>query len=646
MTTDIDPDARYRPRANYGAPRLHCDLVMKGGITSGVVYPLAICKLAETYRLHSIGGASAGAIGAAAAAAAEYARRSGRLDGYTKLEALPGQLGAATPSGRTRLMSLFQAGPKTRKVFDLLLALIAKSGRWHKVTRVVARMLFKHWPVPVLALAIIGALFSQWPGSVGQGIAFAIASVVVLMLGIAGGAVFAAKAAYDGIANNYGGICRGHNPDHPDGEPALCEWLADLIDDVAGKTDGAPLTFGELRNRQDPDLDIELAMMTTNLTHGRPYRLPFADQVTFWFDKQEMRDLFPTRVAEHLERMGRARLESASDEVRRIFEDNGGATGRYLPLPIGDHLPLVVGARMSLSFPVLLSAIPLYAVDWTSVRHPELEELAEHDALSSQSWRPQAKLPDPGKFVLRRCWFSDGGICSNLPIHFFDALLPRKPTFTLNLRAASPNFPFWQPGVPGSELDNVYVPENPNAEFAESWQNVGADAGPLGPVQLIAAMIDTMQNWNDNMLVKAPGYRDRVVHISHTEDEGGMNLDMPHERITRLSLRGAAAGHKIGTRFDEGGGWNNHLWVRYRSALGMLQGLLTTAHERYFASEDGRSVIARLLQQQPYWRLSPEEAAAAAAANDAFQQFNGFSSTVDFAKCAPRPISDLRPRPR
>jgi hypothetical protein len=29
---------------------------MKGGITSGVVYPLAICELAQTYKLKNIGG--------------------------------------------------------------------------------------------------------------------------------------------------------------------------------------------------------------------------------------------------------------------------------------------------------------------------------------------------------------------------------------------------------------------------------------------------------------------------------------------------------------------------------------------------------------------------------------------------------------
>jgi hypothetical protein len=37
-------------------PDLECDIVMKGGITSGVIYPLAVCELAQTYRLRSVGG--------------------------------------------------------------------------------------------------------------------------------------------------------------------------------------------------------------------------------------------------------------------------------------------------------------------------------------------------------------------------------------------------------------------------------------------------------------------------------------------------------------------------------------------------------------------------------------------------------------
>jgi len=40
------------------AKKLECDLVMRGGITSGIVYPRAIAKLAETYNFRSIGGTS------------------------------------------------------------------------------------------------------------------------------------------------------------------------------------------------------------------------------------------------------------------------------------------------------------------------------------------------------------------------------------------------------------------------------------------------------------------------------------------------------------------------------------------------------------------------------------------------------------
>ena len=73
------------------APRdRYCDLVMKGGVTSGIVYPKAIHRLAQHYRFKNIGGSSAGAIAAAVTAAAEYQRRrSGRSDGFELLRQLP-----------------------------------------------------------------------------------------------------------------------------------------------------------------------------------------------------------------------------------------------------------------------------------------------------------------------------------------------------------------------------------------------------------------------------------------------------------------------------------------------------------------------------------------------------------------------------
>ena len=49
------------------------------------------------------------------------------------------------------------------------------------------------------------------------------------------------------VARNDLGLCTGM----PSGgsRAALTPWLADLLDDLAGKDDGAPLTFGDLRRR-------------------------------------------------------------------------------------------------------------------------------------------------------------------------------------------------------------------------------------------------------------------------------------------------------------------------------------------------------------------------------------------------------------
>src|ERR1039458_2991348 len=86
-----------------------CDVVMKGGITSGIVYPSAICALARTYRFMNIGGTSAGAIAAAAAAAAEYRRAGGSSEGFAILSGLPDFL-KTKPNGskHTNLYWLFQ----------------------------------------------------------------------------------------------------------------------------------------------------------------------------------------------------------------------------------------------------------------------------------------------------------------------------------------------------------------------------------------------------------------------------------------------------------------------------------------------------------------------------------------------------------
>src|SRR6266852_1469962 len=95
----------------------YCDLVMKGGITSGVVYPLAITELSHKYFFKNIGGTSAGAVAAVITAAAEFARRNGDPLAYDLLAGLPRKLGT-----NNLLIRLFQPSTAAARIFRVALA--------------------------------------------------------------------------------------------------------------------------------------------------------------------------------------------------------------------------------------------------------------------------------------------------------------------------------------------------------------------------------------------------------------------------------------------------------------------------------------------------------------------------------------------
>lgn len=102
-------------------PSFECDLVMKGGVTSGIIYPSAIAMIAKEYRLRSIGGTSAGAIGAAASAAMEFGRRSGRNPvARAEMATLAEQLGADVGGGPL----LFEPDASTADPYRLLMGLL------------------------------------------------------------------------------------------------------------------------------------------------------------------------------------------------------------------------------------------------------------------------------------------------------------------------------------------------------------------------------------------------------------------------------------------------------------------------------------------------------------------------------------------
>src|SRR5256885_10139063 len=108
-------------------PQRECDLIMEGGITSGIVYPRLIAELSTTYRLRRIGGTSAGAIAAAAAAAAEYGRQHGVAGSLAAVGAPAGELKHPTQKARgrcvTRLFTLFQPAGRYAEAIHAFTAL-------------------------------------------------------------------------------------------------------------------------------------------------------------------------------------------------------------------------------------------------------------------------------------------------------------------------------------------------------------------------------------------------------------------------------------------------------------------------------------------------------------------------------------------
>ena len=591
---------------------------MKGGITSGVVYPLAVVDLSEEFRFKSVGGTSAGAIAAAVTAAAEYRRvTTGSRDGFEQIKALPEFLGGTTTNGQSNLLNLFPPAKETRRLFAVLAAFLGDRSTWSKALRAFAALLVLS---PLVTLAILAAVvvvlaFLWWMAAsalclVIVAIAFLIIGVLLLV------AISARRALFTTIPENNFGFCIGR--------PGVTDWLHETIQKIAGRTAAdPPLTFADLwlageavANRDEQLRDaaeerdlrsINLQMMTTALTHGHPYRLPFEKNL-FSFRESELRDYFPKPVVDWLV----AHPRTSKDETPKPWSD-------LRPLPEQWDLPIVVAVRMSLSFPVLFSMVPLYAVDHTR------------------------KTP-----AYERCWFIDGGLSSNFPLSMFDSPFPRWPTFGINLGDFHPDFP-----KDPDERKNVWMVTTLGGGTSDHWRRFDTIAGYVG------AMLDAIRNWHDNTLLAVPGFRDRVVLVKLAKDEGGLNLAMPPERVKALSMRGLYAGRKLRERFGAGGatfgalGWNGHRWARYKTSMALLQKAMRRMHNAFPAKDpiypDYNALVARDRDENPetgrWWEHRPP-AEYRALTEEFLDVAKKAAEGVDFDREAPRPKPELRITPQ
>ncbi|MGX7709179.1 hypothetical protein [Methylobacterium sp. Gmos1] len=590
---------------------------MAGGVTSGIIYPGAVVEIAKRYSFHAIGGTSVGAIAAAVTAAAELGRRTGNPDAFRVVGDIPVALGEKAPDGRSRLFHLFAPEPETRGLMGLLTAVFAARGSLDRVRSVLeAALRTPAIGLPTAVAFFVGSWLALQLGRDGH--LFGALSAVVADLALT---IVTLIAAFGLVVwrrwlpawrtNGYG-VCTGKASPNAGTKAwrdfeGLTPWLHASVQAAAGRApDERPVTFGDLWNAPLPDgsrpndtvtaftpRSIELAMIASDISRNRTVQLPFIETPSpLYIESETLRRYFPDAIANWI-------IEHPGAPDAKVEPRDG-----CVRLPVPQNIPIAFAARLSLSFPVLLCAVPLLTPDYDAPRTAD------------------KRVP------LRRVWFSDGGLTSNFPVHFFDRPMPAHPTFCLNLvdfdtrvdrepetaggepvaevAAGAPERGHGKPIAEAraearraSSRPAASEPRDPSPG-ADVWKFVtmaqGNRARPvpftafdeapgtgLGP--FLKTLVNTARFWSDNQLLVAPGIRDRVVHIALREDEGGLNLDMDAKVIADLDRRGRAAGAKIAARFDptatadpETGdpvdrAFPRHRWVRFRTFMAAVEDL-------------------------------------------------------------------------
>jgi predicted acylesterase/phospholipase RssA len=564
------PRTAAEPRESVGLKQ--CDLVMAGGITSGVVFPPAIAAMAKDYRFKSVGGASAGAIAAAGAAAAEFGRQSGHAGSFKLLADAQGDLAR-------NLAALFQPAPDVAALMgfarDMLNAAPGLAGgSWslRAAAGLIGRIVYlgaKHFPAfcGISALAFLAlslpfyiASFSSFVfsalGVVGTFL-IAVAAVLTLLLFILAAIVIAVVFYLNRLKAHDFGLCPGPKQAGSAAD-GLMDWVAELIERAAGRiapdakpqAGHAPLTFSDL---EAAPCDVTLRMMTSNLSLGVGYALPSLGMKAYFFKKSEIAKVLPAWAAESMSADAPRALDAKSDaplshEGEDLFE-----------FPTGGKMPVIAAVRMSLCFPVLFTAFPLYR-----------QEFGKRDENAA------AVKEDP----VRRVLFSDGGITSNFPSRFFDKLVPSRPTFGISLEDLQEGASAKIEAGPGD--GRVYLPFDARKGGQFEIKEIASLAKFLG------AVVNTAREWQDRKQARLPGWRERIARIYVAKDEGGLNLDMPPDLVMKLGSYGARAGGLLcGTAAtappadDANFIFADHQWRRFLIAYGQTETLLGELNEAW-----------------------------------------------------------------
>jgi hypothetical protein len=291
---------------------------------------------------------------------------------------------------------------------------------------------------------------------------------------------------------------------------------------------------------------------------------------------------------------------------------------------------------LSLSFPFLFCAVPLYAVDWTLRQCQEGEQIPKPVPGGALAYG-QPRKPE-------HVWFTDGGICNNFPLHLFDAPLPRWPTFGIDLNHQRPD---------RAAEDRVWMPTSNGGGINPAWTRLTANIGPGGTFGLISAIIGAARNWVNSLQAIAPGYRDRIVHIALSKKEGGLNLSMPPDVLTSLNEYGEKAAERLIDHFINGTDqgkptemtWDNQRWIRYRSTMSEIEKFLAAFAASVVSPETGDTPYSALVDDPPSYPLGSSQHSTALDETRRLTDLGNAMSKPPLNEGTPRPEPDLVIRP-
>lgn len=430
---------------------------------------------------------------------------------------------------------------------------------------------------------------------------------------------------------------------------SLIPWLTQCLNALAGLGPRQVLRFGHLwagpefeARRAAPSADdrrawermstapdeclVNLQLMTTDLTRQRPFRFPlqpWADQnpEQLWVCVEQLRSGDSAMFTEEV----LAALEAT--ESRQVHDQQGEPRILHrLPQPW--DLPVIFAVRISMALPALFEGVRMYRI---------LPRVAAQDDLGRTLLDGGSPLVLSGSLeVAQELWFSDGGITSNFPVHFFDNPLPRWPTVSLNLGTHPDDAPH----------TDVWLPQD--------WEQLTAPAAAIGPAgfSYAGAVFNTALNWRDSLQSALPGYRNRTAQVRTGAGEGGNNLFMSREIVASMALRGALAGARLRTRFSDSSHWDRFRWLRLRTAMNNLEASRVSVQRRRgfyadaLAGPDWLTSAQAAFEDRPLDRPAPWYQPAAAYWPKAARLLNTFADAYRPAGDPTDVMTDGSPMPQ